>query len=130
MNLLSKEIIVVGVGGAVGSVGRLLLSRFVQKIFPYEQLPWGIIACNILGCFLIGILFGVFEMKMMLSPLWRAGLVIGVLGGFTTFSSFSVDTFNLLHKGAFELAFSNVIISLICCLYATAVGYWLVRVAI
>lgn len=127
MNIFIKEIFVVALGGALGSVARLLLSRFVQQVIPYEQLPWGIIIVNILGCFLIGFLYGFFELKLLVNPLWRTGLLVGVLGGFTTFSSFSLDTFHLLQKGSVELAFSNIAISVFTCLCATAGGYWLTQ---
>jgi len=130
MNLLSKEITVVALGGAFGSVARLLLSRFVQLLIPYESLPWGIITVNILGCFLIGILYGLFEFRMIMSPLWRAGLMIGILGGFTTFSSFTLDTFHFLLRGEFFSAISNVFISVVICLFATAIGAWSVSVFI
>lgn len=128
MNLLSKEILAVAFGGAFGSVARLLLSRFVQFLIPYESIPWGIITVNIVGCFLIGIVYGFVELKMLLNPLWRAGLVIGILGGFTTFSSFSLDTVTLLQKGAYFAAISNVFVSVMVCLLATAVGIWSVLV--
>lgn len=126
MNLLSKEILVVAIGGSIGSVARLLLSRFIQAIMPFAALPWGIITVNILGCFLIGILYGVFEFKLLIGPLWRAGLMIGILGGFTTFSSFSLDTFHFLLRGEFFSAVSNVFISVAFCLLATTLGAWLV----
>lgn len=122
MNILYKEISVVALGGAIGSVVRLLLSRSVQALLPYATLPWGIIFCNILGCFLIGVLYGVFELKLLLNPLWRAGLVIGILGGFTTFSSFSIDTVVFLQKGDFHAAFMNIFISVVICLLATLLG--------
>src|SRR3990167_6177928 len=104
MGVLSKEIIVVAAGGAIGSVARLLLSRTVQMLLPYENLPWGIICVNVLGC-----------------------LIIGVLGGFTTFSSFSLDTIVFLQKGAMFAAFSNVMISLVYCFSATILGVWITR---
>lgn len=130
MNLLPKEIIVVAIGGAFGSVCRFLLSRFVQIIIPFQQLPWGIIFVNILGCFCIGILFALFSHQLLLNPLWRAGLVIGILGGFTTFSSFSLDTIHLLMRGSVMLALSNVLISLVACLSATALGVWITKIVI
>lgn len=122
MNIFYKEITVVALGGAFGSVMRFLLSRTVQLALPYAELPWGTITCNILGAFIIGILFGVFELKLLLNPLWRATLIIGVLGGFTTFSSFSLDTVALLQKSAYHAAFMNVFISIVVCLLATSVG--------
>ena len=124
MSILYKEISVVAVGGAVGSVARLLLSRGVQAFFPYAELPLGIIAVNILGCFLIGFLYGIFELKLLINPVWRAGLVIGILGGFTTFSSFSIDTVVFLQKGAYHAALMNVFITLMVCLLATLFGIY------
>lgn len=126
MNLLSKEMLVVAIGGATGSVARLLLSRFVQILMPYEGLPWGIITVNILGCFLIGVLYAVFKLNFLLGPLWRVGLIVGVLGGFTTFSSFSLDTIHFLLRGEFFSAISNIFISLTFCLLATALGAWVI----
>jgi fluoride exporter len=119
--------IVVAVGGAFGSVARLLLSRCIQFVVPYEGLPWGIITVNIVGCFLIGILYAVFQHHLLLSPLWRVGLIVGVLGGFTTFSSFSLDTFHFLLQGEFFSAISNVFISVAFCLLATALGVWCIN---
>lgn len=130
MNFLLKEIIAVAIGGAFGSVARLLLSRWVQLIIPFEQLPWGIIAVNIIGCFFIGVLYGIFELKLLLNPVWRAGLVIGILGGFTTFSSFAIDTVVFLQKGAYFTAISNIFLSVVLCLFATLVGMWTIMMFI
>lgn len=130
MNLLSKEILVVAVGGAFGSLCRFLLSRWVQVIVPYANLPWGIIIVNILGCFCIGVLFAIFSHHAIENPLWRAGLIIGILGGFTTFSSFSLDTISLLMRGSVALALSNVLISIVVCLSATAFGVWLTKMIV
>ncbi|PIZ03436.1 MAG: fluoride efflux transporter CrcB [Gammaproteobacteria bacterium CG_4_10_14_0_8_um_filter_38_16] len=124
MNLFSKEMMVVAVGGGLGSLARFLLSRFTQALIPYAALPWGIMTVNVLGCFLIGLLYGVFEFKLLMHPLWRAGLMIGILGGFTTFSSFSIDTFYFLLRGEFFSAISNVFITVIIGLLATALGAW------
>src|SRR3990167_8347664 len=127
MGVLSKEIIVVAAGGAIGSVARLLLSRTVQTLLPYENLPWGIICVNVMGCFFIGVLYSLFQCHFFESPVWRVGLIVGVLGGFTTFSSFSLDTVVFLQKGLMFAAFSNVMINLVYCLSATIVGIWIAR---
>ena len=111
MSILNREILVVALGGSLGSVARLLLSRTVQLLIPYAELPWGIIAVNILGCFIIGILYVFFHYHFLSSTLWRTGLIIGVLGGFTTFSSFTLDTVVFLQKSAYFLAISNVFLS-------------------
>lgn len=128
MNLLSKEILVVAIGGAFGSVARLLLSRSVQILMPFESLPWGIIIVNIVGCFVIGVVYGIFELKMLMNPLWRVGLIVGILGGFTTFSSFSLDTFYFLLRGEIISALLNIFISVGVCLLATVLGAWCVTV--
>jgi CrcB protein len=127
MNILSEEVTVVAIGGAIGSVARFMLSRFVQIWVPYPALPWGIIIVNLIGCFSFGVLYSVFEMNWVTHPLWRAGLLIGVLGGFTTFSSFSFDTFHLIHKGEMLYAFYNIFISVLGCLVATCAGYYAMR---
>ena len=127
MNVLSKEVLVVALGGALGSVCRFLLSRWVQILIPYENLPWGIIVVNVLGCFGIGVLYALFSYYLMINPLWRVGLMIGILGGFTTFSSFTLDTFYLFEKGSALFALLNVLISLIACLSATGFGIWITR---
>ncbi len=127
MAILTEEVTVVALGGAIGSVIRFMLSRFVQMLIPYPALPWGIIVVNLLGCFAFGVLYSLFELNLIMHPLWRAGLLIGVLGGFTTFSSFSFDTFHLIHKGEIFYASLNVCISVFGCLAATWVGYYIVR---
>src|SRR3990167_1439811 len=127
MTLFSKEMIVVAMGGAFGSMCRFLLSRWVQVLLPYENLPLGIICVNVMGCFFIGALYSLFQFHFFESPVWRVGLIVGVLGGFTTFSSFSLDTVVLLQKGLMFAAFSNVMISLVYCLSATILGIWIAR---
>ena len=127
MNMLPKEITVVAIGGALGSVARFVLSRLTQMLIPYPALPWGIIIVNLLGCFAFGMLYRLFEANVILHPLWRAGLLIGVLGGFTTFFSFSFDTFHLLHQGRLYYAALNVGISVFGCLLATITGYYFLR---
>lgn len=127
MTIFSKEMMAVAVGGAFGSVCRFLLSRWIQIILPYESLPWGIIFVNVIGCFFIGVLYSLFQYHFFENPVWRAGLIIGVLGGFTTFSSFSIDTVVMLQKGLLFTAFSNVAISLMYCLSATILGVWIAR---
>lgn len=124
MTLLSKEILVVALGGAFGSVARLLLSRTVQLLIPYAELPWGIIAVNILGCFIIGFLYVFFHTHWLSNTLWRTGLIVGVLGGFTTFSSFTLDTVVFLQKTEYFAAASNIFLSVTLCLLATLVGIW------
>jgi len=122
MNILTKEFIAVAIGGAIGSTGRFALSRWVQTISRHKDYPWGIFICNVLGCLLMGVLAGILIHRFSLGPVWRAALLIGVLGGFTTFSSFSLDTIMLIQSGDVISASTNVILTLIFCLIATAGG--------
>ena len=124
MNLLSKELLVVALGGAFGSVVRLLLSRWVQAFVPYENFPFGILLVNVLGCFVIGILYVLFEHHELTGALWRVGLFVGLLGGFTTFSTFSLDSILLLKEGAYFSGIANILASLAFCLLGTVAGIW------
>src|SRR5688572_12923636 len=110
------ETFAVGCGGAFGSVCRFFLSRWLQSLPERVTFPFGIMVVNILGCFCIGVLTGLLLSRYNLNTIWRAGLIIGVLGGFTTFSSFSMDTWTLLLSGEYFSAFSYVILTLTICL--------------
>ena len=102
-------------GGGLGALSRWLLSGWVQMAAEKTALhrfPWGIGACNLLGCFAVGAAFGAFAART--APSWVFPLVVtGFLGGFTTFSTFGSDTRELLHEGFRGLALSNVLISTI-----------------
>ena len=117
-----KEFMVVALGGAFGASMRFALSMWIQGVSKHKDFPWGIFTVNILGCLLIGIVAGVLTKYVMISPLWRAGIIIGVLGGFTTFSSFSLDTITLLRMGDQFSAFLYVALSVAFCIIATAGG--------
>ena len=112
-------------GGALGAAGRYGIATLVQRqsagIFP-----WGTLAVNALGSFCIGILWHILEQSDASAGL-RIFLVVGLLGGFTTFSAFSMETFNLIRDGAFKLAFLNVMISNILCIGLASAGYLLAR---
>lgn len=118
------EMIAVAIGGALGAVARFLLSRFVQGIALLQNFPLGIFICNALGCLLIGIFYGILSHRAALGPITRAAMMIGFLGGFTTFSSFSLDTVHLLQSGEILTATANIALSVIVCLLLTAIGMW------
>ncbi|MDD4641428.1 MAG: fluoride efflux transporter CrcB [Bacteroidales bacterium] len=100
-----KSIMIVGLGGFIGTVLRFLVSRSFQ--FNYATVfPWGTLTVNILGSFLIGVFLGISEKGHFMSPEWRLFLTIGLCGGFTTFSSFSNEAFMLLQgKELLRLAY-------------------------
>lgn len=115
--------IAVAVGGALGSVLRYWIGLLLAHVS--RDMPWGTIGINIAGSFLIS-LFGVLTLSAGRFPLpevWRLAFIVGVCGGFTTFSSFSLQTFELLRLGQPGRAMLNIVISVGACLAATALGY-------
>ena len=121
-----SQVIAIAVGGAFGSVLRYGLSTWVHTLVG-RSFPFGTLAVNVLGCLAMGILFVLLVERMGESAVWRAGLLIGVLGGFTTFSTFSIETFNLIEQGAMAKAAGNMAASLILCVGATWLGVILAR---
>jgi CrcB protein len=117
----------VAVGGAIGSMGRFWLAGAVASVTG-AQFPWGTILINILGSCLIGWLAGLAVTGRMPFPdQTRAFTMAGICGGFTTFSSFSLQTAELLREGRFAGALLNVFGSVLICLAATFLGLWLAR---
>jgi len=95
---MTKEILIVGVGSFAGGVLRYILSVGLSKLGRLWAFPIGIMVINILGCFLIGVLYGYFKSKATTDPVLPLLLMTGVLGGFTTFSTFSFETIQLLQQ--------------------------------
>jgi CrcB protein len=122
---LLMNYLVIGLGGALGSMLRFgvgsLIDTNVQK--TGQIFPWGTIVVNITGCFVIGFIFTIStsEGRLFLSPLTRNFITIGILGGYTTFSSFSWQTLTLAQSGQMWGAVANVLLSVVLCL----VGVWL-----
>ncbi len=105
-----KAIIAVGLGGFVGSVLRFLVSRLVSGV-NFLNLPLGTLLVNIIGCFVLGLFTGLFGRTQSLSPELRLLLTTGVCGGFTTFSTFMSENFNMARGGHFVLLTAYVVIS-------------------
>ncbi len=120
-----KIILAVGIGSCIGGVCRYLLSLFIQTKF-LSPFPFGTLAVNIIGCLLIGIAFGISE-KSMIATEWRMFLVTGLLGGFTTFSSFSNETVFMIRNGHYWPAFAYVGVSVVVGLLATLAGISLIK---
>jgi CrcB protein len=120
-------ILLVGTGGFLGSIARYLLSGWVQGIAQDSWFPYGTMSVNILGCLVIGLIAGLAESRGILSPQSRAFLLVGVLGGFTTFSSFSYDTVSLFGDGRTVAALLNVAVQVLLGLTATVLSYNLVQ---
>jgi len=112
----------VGLGGFVGSILRYAISGYVQDLFRSISFPYGTLAVNVAGCFIIGFLSHLAEARGVFSPDTRLFVFVGILGGFTTFSSFGNETINLFRDGQSLLAFTNVASNLILCLAAVWLG--------
>jgi CrcB protein len=121
-----KQIFAIAAGGALGSVLRYGLSNWVHGLAG-RGFPYGTLAVNVLGCLAMGFLFVLLVERMGENAVLRAGLLIGVLGGFTTFSAFSMETFNLIEQGAVAKAAGNMAASLVLCVGATWAGVNLAR---
>jgi len=113
----------IGVGGAIGSIARY---QIAQWALPFSRtLPWGTIGINVLGSMVIGFI-GTLTLASGRYPLpetARLFIMVGICGGFTTFSSFSLQTLDLLRSGAWTRALLNVGLSVVLCLVAVAVGH-------
>ena len=116
-----QTVILIALFGALGCVSRYFLSGWVYDRLGWH-FPWGTLSANVVGAFIIGLLMELGLRSANLPPALRIGLVTGFLGGLTTFSTFSYETFKLLESGRFLTAFSNVIVSVALCLLFTWLG--------
>ena len=117
----------VAIGGAVGSVARYLMASSIQAATGWE-FPIGTVLVNILGCFVMGILYVLIVARHDPRQDLRALLMVGVMGGFTTFSSFSLETVSLAMNGNYTSATLNVVISVAACIVGTVLGIALARI--
>ena len=121
-----EQIAYIAVFGAVGCLVRYFLSGWVYALLG-RGFPYGTLAVNIIGAFLIGLVMEFSIRSAFISPTLRTAIAIGFLGGLTTFSTFSFETFRLLEEGAFLIAFGNVMVSVVSCLACTWVGIMVAR---
>jgi len=119
------KLLLIGTGGFLGSVLRYLVSGSVQAASQSIAFPYGTLAVNVIGCFFIGFLSELAESRSLFSPDTRAFLVVGILGGFTTFSAFGNETMNLLRDGERTLAMMNVGAQMLFGIGAVWLGYTL-----
>lgn len=126
MTVTLTQLALVAGGGAIGSVLRFLTSSSVQR-FTNTDFPFGTLSVNVIGSLLMGFLYIILVERSSMSMEWRALLLIGLLGGFTTFSSFSIETMNLLEQALFGKMAINIVASVATCLFATWLGMKLGR---
>lgn len=118
-----RELIAIGLGGALGSILRFLASGWLQRSAKGVLLPVGTVGVNLVGCFVLGLLSGLAENRSVFTPAVRGFLMVGMLGGFTTFSTFGCETMSLVRDGEFMWALTNVGVQVVIGLMAAWFGY-------
>ena len=121
-----KIILMVAIGGAIGAIARQQSNQLIMRIFGGE-FPIGTIFVNILGSFIVGLLFELFATKITLSDEWRSLIFTGVLASFTTFSSFALDVALLSERNEYYYALCYIGISVVLSIGALFVGLWVMR---
>lgn len=112
-----KLMLLAGAGGFVGTCCRFLINRLFLVIYK-APFPMATFVINVLGCFIFGILFGLLNRNGIVPPQWNALLVVGFCGGFTTFSTFSFESFTLGFNGALFISIAYIALSIIAGLLA------------
>jgi CrcB protein len=122
-----KTILIIGSGGFLGSISRYLLAKFVQES-ALSSFPWGTFFVNVLGCFLIGLFYGLAEKGTLFTPGTRLFLTVGFCGGFTTFSTFAHENLALMRDGAFSLFLLYTGLSIFLGLIAVYLGHLITKI--
>ena len=125
--MLFTEFLIVGAGGFIGSGLRFVMTVYVQRMFPNSPFPYGTATVNIIGCLLIGYLGALILTREVIDPAFRLFLVVGVLGGFTTFSAFSFENLMFIQDSRFMLAVLNVVVQVVAGFLAAWLGFQLAR---
>ena len=119
-------VLAITVGGALGALFRYWMSTGVYALLG-RDFPYGTLAVNVVGSFLLGLLSVLMIERFEIGPAWRAGILIGGLGAFTTFSTFSLETLTLVEQGAVVRAALNAVLSVVLCLLFVWLGVALGR---
>lgn len=122
-----KNILIIGTGGFIGSVARYLVSHLNLSL-TFHSVPVGTLLVNIIGSFAIGFLTGIAEKSMILTPAWRLFLMVGLCGGFTTFSAFANENLMLMHNDQFLSVMLYTGLSIFLGFLAVYLGYVLTNI--
>jgi CrcB protein len=119
-------LLAIALGGAIGSLARYFVASAVQSA-AWPGFPWGIFVVNVSGGLIMGVIAALGALKLSYTPEIRAFLTVGILGGYTTFSTFSLDSALLIERGAYAEAAAYVVGSALLSILALFAGMWLVR---
>ncbi len=122
-----NQLLFIFIGGGLGSIIRFMLGKYIQEQF-LRNFPFGTLGVNVLASLVLGILVGMFEAKTLVNPNYRAFIAIGFCGGFSTFSTFSNDTLQLIQNNRLPEALLNVLLNVVLCILATFGGLTLAKV--
>ncbi|HWC53679.1 MAG TPA: fluoride efflux transporter CrcB [Chitinophagaceae bacterium] len=121
-----KSVLLIGLGGGIGSIARYFCQKWIADTIQHP-FPWGTFAVNVLGCFLIGVIYAIAERTTMLSPQTRLLLITGLCGGFTTFSTFAFENMNLMRSGDITYAVLYIVASVLLGIGAVFAGIGLIK---
>ena len=126
MTIAFNKLMFIDAGGAIGAVFRFLVSNGIHS-FMSRDFPYGTLTVNVIGSFVMGISYVMLIERLNISPEWRAFIVVGLLGAFTTFSTFSIETLVLIENGELYKALLNVLLSVLLCVMGSWLGLILGR---
>ncbi len=121
-----NQVLAIGAGGALGAVLRFWMSSGVYALLG-RGFPYGTLVVNVLGSLLMGFLYVLMVERLLAGSEWRAFALVGLLGAFTTFSTFSIETLALMQEALYLRALMNVLVSVIACIGAAMLGMFLAR---
>ena len=121
-----QTILAIGSGGFIGAVSRSYINGLISNRVPHE-LPFGTLGVNLLGSFIIGVLFAYFMYTSFFSLHVKSFLSTGILGGFTTYSTFAIESFLLLNGGSITLALMNIVLNALGTIFMAGSGFYLAK---
>lgn len=121
-----NQVVAVAIGGALGALSRYWVVGLIARLFE-RNFPYGTLVVNVVGSFLIGIGYILIVERLQVASEWHAILMVGFVGAFTTFSTFSLETVSLIQEGRLVAALTYIFSSVLVCLLATAAGMMLTK---
>ena len=115
-------VLAIGIGGFVGAILRAYIGGYFNSNFSHD-IPFGTLAVNLLGSFILGTLFAFFNYTELFSPFWKSMLSTGMMGALTTYSTFAMESFFLLNGGLYVMAFSNILLNLVGTIFMAGAGF-------